>query len=194
MLQMKVYPWTNPATAVAKNIDLGFAIKDCYTIDITNGGKKSWNSGMSDGYYLTDSSGAITTSNGFTPISQNALFGAAISGFTNDSPGVITASNITDLGFAAGDTIKVTAVAESGSSTSLNESTFTIASVTATTITLDQNTTSYNTYVSGGYVSRITDANGDPVATNNAAIRGVNLGTGAVGANNAKMVLVAYGD
>lgn len=189
MSQVKVMGWTNPATAVARNLDAGFTIAEITTVDVTNGGSFYWNSSMTNGYYLDVDAGTITTSNGFTPLAQGAIYGATISNFTTANPGVVTAANITACGFAAGDTIEVSAVAESGAGTSKN-GTFTVASVTGTTITLVESTVGYKTYVSGGFATRITDANDVPVATENFAIRGITAGTGVVGANNAVMVAV----
>ena len=190
MAQIKVGTWTNPASAVARNQSIGFEVAEVTTVDVTNGGSFYWNSSMPDGYYLDVDAGTITTSNGFTPLSQEGAFGATISGFTNANPGVITVNDTATFGFAAGDTIAVGAVADDLTDTSLN-GTYTVASVTATTIVTTTNTTAYSAYVSGGIVSRVSDSNGKPVATNNYAIQGITFGTGVVGANNAVMTYVA---
>lgn len=191
MSQVKTLSWTNPNPAVARNLDVGFTVAEITTIDITNGGSWQWVSGMVNGSYLDVDAGTITGTNGFTPLSQSARFGAAISAFTNANPGVITVDDTAAFGFAAGDTIKVTDIADDNAdpALSLNDE-YTVASVTATTITLDQNTTSDNVYVSGGYVSRVSDTNGDPVALENQAIRGMTVGTGPVGAASASMVAI----
>jgi hypothetical protein len=193
MAQIKTFGWTNPATAVARNEDLGFVVTEITTVNVTDGGSFYWNSSMPDGYYLDVDSGAITTSNGFTPLSQNARYGAAITAFSNANPGVITATGIADFGFAAGDTIKVAGVADDGTGDASLNNTFTVASVTATAITLDQNTsvTDYSVWVSGGFATRVSDADGDPVPTENKAIRGITLGTGVVGGNTDVMVATA---
>jgi hypothetical protein len=107
---------------------------------------------------------------------------------------VITVNDTAAFGFAAGDTITVSGIADDNSAANSLNGEFTIASITATTITLSENTTAYSVYVSGGRVVRKTDANGDAVAQENVAIRGVTLGTGAVGANSASMVAVCYGE
>ncbi len=194
MAQIKTFSWTNPASAVARNLDVGFEVAEVTTINVTSGGSFQWMDTMPDGYYLDVDAGTITTSNGFTPLSQSAIYGASISAFTNANPGVITASNIAQVGIVAGDTIKVAAVADDGSGTSLNGS-FTVASVTATDITLVENTSAptYSVYVSGGKATRVSDTNGDPIATENYAIQGVTLGTGVVGGNNDVMVAVVRG-
>lgn len=187
MAQMKSFSWTNPNPAVARNLNCGFEVAEATTVDVTNGGSWYWNTGMADGYYLDVDAGTITTSNGFTPYNLGAVFGAAISAFTNANPGVITATNVSALGFAAGDTINVMGLADDQSAaTSLNGQ-FTVASVTATTITLVENTSAYSVYVSGGFAVRVSDTNGDPVAYDNVGSRGVTCGTGCVGAASAVM-------
>jgi hypothetical protein len=190
MAQVKTFTWTNAASAVARDQDVGFVVAEATTVDTTNGGSWYWNSQMADAAVLDVDSGTFTTTNGFTPLSQSANYGATMSAMTNANPGVITCTNTAAAGFAAGDTIKVARVAESGAGTSLNRATFTIASLTATTITLDQNTTSDAVYVSGGVVSRVSDSAGTPIAQENFAIRGLTVGTTPVGANNAVMVMV----
>jgi len=190
MSQIKTFTWTNAGTALARDQDVGFVVAEATTVDTTNGGSWYWNSQMDDASVLNVDSGTFTTTNGFTPLSQSSNYGATMSAFTNASPGVITCGNTAVAGFAAGDTIAVERVAESGAGTSLNRRTFTIASLTATTITLDQNTTSDAVYVSGGVVSRVSDTNGVAVAQENFAIRGVTVGTTPVGANSAVMVMV----
>ncbi len=189
-MQQKVFSWTNAASALDKDLDCGFTVAEITVTDVTNGGQFYWNSSMPTANYLRVDTGAVTTSNGFTPLAQSAIYGATISGFTTANPGVITATNIAACGFAAGDTIEVSAVAESGAGTSKN-GTFTVASVTATTITLVETTVGFKTYVSGGYATRISDVNGVPIATNNFAIRGIRLASGVRGANSAAMTAVA---
>jgi hypothetical protein len=192
MSQSTVKTWTNPNPAVARNLDVGFHVDEVTIVDKTNGGSWYWNSGMDDASVLDVDAGTISATNGVTPLSQGAMFGAAMSNFTTANPGVITATNISTFGFEAGDTIEVSAVAESGAGTSKN-GTFTVASVTTTTITLNESTVGYKTYVSGGYVSRVSDADGNPIPTENKAIQGVTLGTSAVGAASAAMTAVFRG-
>src|SRR3990167_4348807 len=104
MAQIQTFGWTNPNPAVARNLDVGFTVAEITTVDVTNGGSFYWNSSMPSGYYLDVDAGTITTSNGFTPLAQGAQFGASMSNFTTANPGVITASNVSAFGFAAGDT------------------------------------------------------------------------------------------
>ena len=192
MAQVKTFTWTNPNPAVVKNLDCGFDPVEITIVDLTNGGSWYWNSGFTDATILDVDAGTITGTNGVTPLSQNAIFGAAITAFTNANPGVITASNLAQVGVAAGDTIKVAGIADDGSATSLN-GTYTVASVSATAITTATNTTAYSVYVSGGVASRVSDTNGDAIPTENYAIRGLSLGTSAVGAASASMTAVVRG-
>ena len=195
MAQIKTFSWTNANPAVARNLDVGFTVAEITTIDITNGGSWQWVTGMANASSLDVDSGAISGSNGFTPLSQSATYGATISGFTNANPGVITVNDTATFGFAAGDTIKVSEVADDLTGTNSLNNEFTVASVTATTITLVENTsvTGYSVYVSGGVVTRVSDTNGDPIPTQNYAIRGMTVGTTPVGAASASMVAIVKG-
>jgi len=195
MAQIKTYNWTNANPAVARDQDVGFTVAKITTIDITNGGSWQWVNGMVNGSYLDVDAGTITGTNGFTPLAESANFGASISGFTNASPGVITVDDTSVAGFAAGDTIKVASLADDGSAANSLNGTFTVASVTATTITLNEATNSgYSAYVSGGYVTRVSDVNGDAIPTENFARRGMTIGTGVVGGNSASMVAIVEGE
>lgn len=195
MAQIETFSWTNANPAVARNQDVGFYIDKITTIDITNGGSWQWVRGMVAGSYLDVDAGSITGTNGFTLLSQSAAYGATISNFTNASPGVLTVNDTATFGFAAGDTIRVSEVADDLTGTSSLNGTFTIASVTATTITTatDTSVTGYSVYVSGGIVSRVSDTNGDPIPTENFAIEGITIGTGPVGAASASMVAIVEG-
>ena len=193
MAQIKRYAWTNPNPAVAKNISVGFEVTKVEIWDLTTPNRFEWTVDMAVASYFTLGTLAYTTSNGVTPLSQNTAVGATVSGFTNANPGVLTVNDTATFGFAAGDTIAVVNLADDGSATSLN-GTYTVASVTATTINTATNTSAYSVYVSGGIVVRVSDTNGDPVQTQNLAIEGVTLGTGCVGANSASMVALFYSD
>lgn len=195
MAQIKSFTYTNPASAVARNIDLGFTVSEILTIDTTNGGSWKWVVGMAAASYLDVDAGTITLTNGFTPLSQSSAYGAIISGFTNANPGVLTVNDTATFGFANGDTIRVEGVADDGADAALGlNGNFTIASFTATTITLVEDTTLDNVYVSDGVVTRVSDTNGIAIPTENFAISGMTLGTGVVGANNAVMVGIAKGE
>ena len=196
MAQVKTFGWTNAGTAVARDQDVGFVVAEVSTYDTTNGGSWYWTSNMADAAVLDVDSGSFGTTNGFTPLAESVNYGAVISGFTNANPGVITVDDSGPAGFAAGDTIQVAAVADDGASSTLglNRSTYTIASLTATTLTLDQNTSSDNVYVSGGFATRISDTNGDAIPIENFARLGITVGTTPVGANNAVMVAIVKGE
>ena len=192
MAQIRTFSWTNPTPAVARNLSVGFDVAEITIVDLSNGGSWQWIEGMAAGSVLDVDAGTIAGANGVTALSQGAVFGPAISAFTNANPGVITASNIETFGIATGDTIKVVGVADDITATSLN-ATYTVASVTATTITTATNTSAYSVYVSGGFVERVSDIFDVPVATENKGIMGVTLGTSAVGANAANMIAIVKG-
>lgn len=194
MVQMKTWTWTNENPAVALNRELGFKVASIVTTDVTNGGQWSWNSSMTEDYYVTVDTGAVTTSNGFTGLNQSYRIGAVISGFTLAAPGVITVDSTSEFGFAAGDTINVVNLADDQAGTATLNGSYVIASVTGTTITTATNTTGFNAWVSGGTVVRVTDISGDPVRQENQAIQGITIGTGAVGAADAVMTAVAYSE
>jgi hypothetical protein len=196
MAQIKQLNWTNASTAVALNFNVGFDVAKIEIWDLTTPNRFEWTSNMADASIFVLGTLAYTTTNGVTPLAQNASFGPSITGFTNANPGVITCSSPADFGIVAGDTIKVAGVADDGSGTASLNNDFTVASVTTTTITLVENTsvTGYSVYVSGGHVIRVSDSSGTPIAIQNKAIRGVTLGTSAVGANSASMVAMCYGE
>ena len=197
MAQIKVVSWTNPSSGTAaRNQSVGFQVSEALVTNQTSGGQYYWNSEMTDGYYVTQSSGNVTTSNGFTPLAQSSAYGATISGFTNASPGVITVNDTATFGFAAGDTIKVTDVADDGTGTNSLNNTFTIASITSTTITTttDTSVTGYSVYVSGGKVIRVSDSAGAAIPIENFAIEGMTLGTGVVGTDSDYMTAVFRGE
>lgn len=194
MAQIKRVAWTNPSTAVARNEEVGFEVAKVEIWDLTTPNRFEWTANMADGSFFTLGTLAYTTSNGITPLAQSASFGASISGITNASPAVLTVSDTATFGYAAGDTIKVAGVADDGAGTSLNGE-YVIASITATSITTATDTSSgYSAYVSGGSAIRVSDSSGNPVPIENKAIRGVSIGTGAVGANDASMVAIFYGE
>lgn len=190
-MQRKSFAWTNPASAVAKNIDLGFVPSEVWITNLTDGVLYYWNDNFTDAYVMTVSSGSIATSNGVTPLDQDAQYGSAISGFTNANPGVVTVADGTI--FTAGDTVNAMGIADDQSQSSSLNGQFTVASVSGNSVTLSENTTSYSVYVSGGLLVPVSDSAGDPIPTQNYSIQGVLLGTSAVGGNNDSMALVAYG-
>jgi len=196
MAQMKVFSWTNPSSGTAARLqDIGFEVSEILLTNQTSGGQFYWNSEMTDGYYITQSSGTVTTSNGFTPLAQSATYGATVSAFTNANPGVLTVNDTAIFGFAKGDTIRVEEIADDLTGTLSLNGEYVIASLTATTITTATNTsvTGYSVWVSGGRVTRVKDINNVPIPTENIAIRGMTLGTGVVGSNDDYVTGVARG-
>jgi len=196
MSQMKVWGWTNPAAAVVRNESIGFTVGEITVTDTTNGAQWYWNSSMAAASFVLVGDGSVTVTNGFTALAQSTAVGATISGFTNANPGVLTVNDTATFGFAAGDTVKVSEVADDLTGTASLNNTFTVASVTATTITLveDTSVTDYSVYVSGGKAIRVSDTDGKAIPIENLAIGGMTLGTGVVGANDAVMVAVAHGE
>lgn len=197
MAQMKLVSWTNATPVAVRNQSVGFLVTEALVTNLTDGVQYYWNSAFTDGYYLTVSTGAITTSNGFTPLAQDALFAAPVTGVSNAASAVITASYLAQFDFAVGDTVKLTDVADDSASdgdTTLNFSGV-VTAVDATTVTVNVNTSSgYATYVSGGFLVRVSDSDGIPVPIRNRSIRGLTLGTGVVGTDGDSMVAVFRGE
>lgn len=196
MSQMIVDGYTNPATAVVRNESVGFTVSQITVTNITDGVQYYWNSSMDAASYIKVNDGTYTNTNGFTPLAQSTAVSATASGFTNAAPGVITVNDTATFGFAAGDTIKVAEVADDLTGDASLNNNFTIASVTATTITLveDTSVTGYSVYVSGGKVTRVSDTDGTPIPIENHAIGGITLGTDVVGTNNDVMTYVIHGE
>ena len=59
MAQSLTIGWTNPASAVARQQSVGFAVSSIETTDVTNGGQWYWNSSMPAGYYVAVPTGAV---------------------------------------------------------------------------------------------------------------------------------------
>jgi len=194
MAQIKTINFTNPSTAIARDLDIGFTISEITSIDISNGGSWQWVFGMASGSSLDVDDGSISNTNGFTPFSQDSTYGATISGFTNAGSGVISVNDTTVFGFTVGDTIRVSDLADDGASALLGlNGDYIIAAVSPTSITVTVSTTARNSYVSGGVVTRVSDADGFSIPTENFAVQGVTLGTTVVGADDANMVVIVKG-
>ena len=197
MSQMKLVSWTNATPVATRNQSVGFSVTEALVTNITDGVQYYWNSGMADASYLTVSSGAITASNGFTPLAQATLVAAPVTGVSAAANAVITCSFLDQFAFAVGDTVKLTDVADDSANdgdTQLNFST-TVTAVSATTVTVAQQTNSgFATYVSGGFLVRVSDASSIPVPIINVAIQGLLLGTGVVGTDGDSMVAVYRGE
>jgi len=194
MAQLKTVSWTNEDPAVARTQSVGFAVSRVQTIDVTAGGSWMWVYGMPNGYYITMSSGNVTTSNGWTPLSQEALFGAPITGVTLAADTIFTCSYLDQFDLAVGDTIKVTDIADDQTGTTLN-GTYTVKSFTSSAITCEEDTSSgYSAWVSGGFASQVSNAAGVPYPVANVAVEGGTIGTGMVGGNASDMVAVFEGE
>lgn len=193
MAQLKTFSWTNPNPAVAKNVSVGFAVARVTTYDVTAGNAFVWVYGMPNGYYMNVATGAVTTSNGWTPLAQQALFGAPITAVTRAADTVFTCSFLDQFSFAVGDTVKATEIADDQTGLTLNKN-YTVLSVSATQVTCSDDTSSgYSAYVSGGFLSQIKNVNNVPYPTVNVAIQGGTIGTGMVGGNSSAMVAVYEG-
>ena len=190
MSQLKTLQWTNPASAIAKDVSVGFSVTRVTTYDLTNGNAWIWVYGMTNAYYMNVATGAITTSNGWTPLAQQALFASPITGITRAADTVFTCSYLDQFSFAVGDTVKATEIADDLSGLTLNRN-YTVLSVSGTQITCSEDTSSgYSAYVSGGFLSQVKNSSNVPYATTNVAIQGGIIGTGMVGANNASMCAI----
>ena len=139
MAQMKPFSWTNANPAVARNLNVGFQVTRVTTYDITNGGAWVWTSDFDDASSMVVETGAYSAANGVTPLSQDAAYGAIISGFTNANPGVLTVNDTATFGFAAGDTVKVAELADDGSAVNSLNNSFTIASAVMKAIVEGEN-------------------------------------------------------
>ncbi len=195
MAQIRTFSFTNPATAIAKNLDVGFTVAEIRTVDIASlGVVADWVFGMADASYIDNATGLVVLGDGFTPLVEDAVYGSTISGFTNAAPGVLTVNDTGTFGFAIGDTIKVAELSDDLTGTGSLNGTFTIASLTDTTITLVESTVGLAVFVSGGVVTRISDVDGFPIPTENFAILGITLGTAVVGPDDAEMVVIVKGE
>ncbi len=193
MSQLKTVSWTNPATAVARNVSVGFEVAKVQTIDVTAGGSFMWVYGMPVASSLNLASGAIVTTNGFTPLAQTSLFAAPITAVTRAADTVFTCSFLDQFSFAVGDTVNATTIADDATGSDLN-GTYTVLSVSSTQITCSESTASgFSAYVSGGFLVKVADSSGKQFATENVAIQGGTLGTTMVGGNSSAMVAVFEG-
>ena len=127
-----------------------------------------------------------------------AQYGAVVSGFTNASNGVITVDNTT--GIAAGAVILVAAIADDQSTAIDLNGQYTVQSVTSTTITLTTSTSGASVYISGGFVTLVTNANAttpnppNDIYSNvptwyNQAYQGFTIGTAIISTASAADVL-----
>lgn len=192
MTQMTVSSFTS--AGAAKNLSFGYTVDQITLYNSSAGGIYSWNSSMADASFFDVAAGTYTSTNGFTPLAQSTLVGPPITNISTGATTTVTASNLDQFSIVAGYVVNLVEVADDLTGTTLNLTSATVASVTSTTIVLSVNTSSgYSAYVSGGYIVPVTDENGDPVATQNVAIRGLTLGTSVVGSNGNVITYVAFG-
>ena len=195
MAQMKTFSFTSASSPVNVDINVGFDVAFVELINETGQGSSAnpgvvkrarWSDTMTNGEAAlvkntnsaaTDESSFITSA-GFSMITDSAIYGSSISGITNAASAVITVADAAGAGFAVGDTIKVTDVADDLTGTTLNGN-YTIASISGNALTTNTNTSSgFSTYVSGGNATRVTDVSGNPIATVNRGQRKLRIGTG----------------
>lgn len=198
MAQQATFTWTNPAAAVARFQEIGFEPAHIVVMAISGTSTRfEWNDQMPAAAYYNSKTDTYTTTNGFTYVSNAgpAVFGSAVSAFTNANPGVITVADGSK--FRVGDVINVTQLADDGAGTDTLNGQYTIASIAGNALTTTTNTTGYSAYVSGGvvYVYERLDINDDlqPVINDNSTSVGVTLGTGVVGGNSQVMVMTVWG-
>jgi hypothetical protein len=144
-----------------------------------------------------------TATNGITLLGYapgaHAQYGAVVSAFTNANPGVITVDTTT--GITAGCVIKVEGLADDQTGTGALNGSYTVASVTSTAITLTTTTVGKAVYISGGYVTLVTNANAtspnppyniysNKPTSYNQAIQGFRVGTACLANATANDVLV----
>lgn len=192
MTQMKVGSFTS--TGAVKTLSFGFTVDQITLYNSTAPGIFAWNSSMASGSYWDVAAGTYTSSNGFTPLAQGVLVGPPITAISTGATTSVTASNLDQFSIVAGYVVNLVEIADDLTGTTLNLTSATVASVSSTAVVLSVNTSSgYSAYVSGGYIVPVTDANGDPVATQNVAIRGLSLGSGVYGTTSDAITYVAFG-
>lgn len=200
MAQMKTYSFTSAASPANVDIDVGFDVAFAELINETGQGSSAnpgvvkrarWSDTMAnaEAALVKNTDGAATdtssfiTSAGFSMITQGAIYGSAVTGFTNANPGVITVSDAAGAGFVAGDVINVVELADDGTATTLNGQ-YTIASISGNAITTTTNTSAYSVYVSGGNAYRVENVSGQPIAIVNRGKRLFRIGTGLQAASS----------
>lgn len=141
----------NPAVMTIAS-DVGYQSGDIVSIadvgGITIGGN----------YTLTRLTGTTYELNGTNTIAGEVT----ITGVTKANPGVITTSAIPPwVSLSSGDEIIVSGV---GGMTELNGNTYTITKLTSTTYEINQDTSGYTTYTSGGGMDGVYSSGGEAVA------------------------------
>ena len=61
MAQIKRFSWTNPSSAVARNLNVGFEVQKIEIWDLTTPNRFEWTNDMADASYFTLGTLAYTT-------------------------------------------------------------------------------------------------------------------------------------
>lgn len=195
MAQTLEFNWTNPSTVVPVNIAVGFAISRVTVYDTTVGTVYTWVSPMKEGEFLQLGTTGVQTTNGFTPVTSTALFGAPIVGFQQITAPMYFQCEFVDLfGFQKGDTVLATDMAESGQGKPIN-GIYTVASVSGNQVNLTGSTqaSGYMEYAAGGKLVRIKDSQGNPIPVRNHAVFGGTIGTGMAGSAGSVISCIVEG-
>lgn len=206
-MQYRKGTFTNPASAVAVTLNLGFTPSKFQIYNYTGWGtdnstlKAEWFQGMPSASALlttratTTLSSTLQASNGITPFSTGGSWAttqATISAATKANPCVITA---TSHGFSSGDTVTISGVV---GMVQLNTNRYIITVIDANSFSLKDlfgnpvDSTAYGTYVSGGIANKISTNSTPPGLQLDTGSAGVTIGTAAVGPNNAVMYWEAF--
>jgi hypothetical protein len=206
MAQMMTYSFTSAASPVNVDINVGFDVASVEIVNQTGQGSTAtpgvvkrarWSDTMAAGSaaIVKNTDGAATdtpsfiSSAGFSMITDGAIFGSAISAYTNANPAVITVTDAVGAGFAVGDTVRIAEMAYSGAGTNPNQE-YVIASISGNAITTTEDSTAYGVRVSGGNLFRVKDTLGKPVAINNRGQRKLRIGTGLQAASSLIHVVI----
>lgn len=195
MAQTLEFTWTNPATVVPVTLTVGFAISRVTVYDTTAGNVYTWVSQMAPDEYIQIGTSGKQTTNGFTPITRTALFGAPITGFQQITAPMYFQCEFVDLfGFQAGDTVLATDMAESGQGKPIN-GIYTVASIAKNQVNLSDaaQASGYMEYAAGGKLVRIKDAQGNPIPVRNHSVFGGTVGTGMAGAAGSVISCIVEG-
>lgn len=82
-----------------------------------------------------------------------ARFGSNVLGITNANPGVVTVDNVPPL--AIGEMIRIACAVDNQSGGLSFNGDYTITNITGTQISLDVDTSLFNSYISGGFMTQL---------------------------------------
>lgn len=148
-----------------------------------------WDESMADGYAYAEkcedssSDKAIITSNGVTPYeaSNFASNQYTITGISKASNAVVTCTNTASVG----DFVHISGVV---GMEEINDASYKVLAASASSITIEVNSTNFGTYTSGGIA-----ANESATTVDNGG-QGVTLGTSVIGSDNDILVVYCYLD